>query len=297
VAALIDILIAQLAKRQRGYVTREQLIGLGLGVQAIKYRIKLGRLIPVYTGVYAVGHVPTLPQDRAFGAVLACGVGAVLSHGSAASLWGLFRYWDLPFEVTARSLRRRDGIRAHRAALTARDVTRHLGIPVTSPARMLLDMAPRLTDKQLRRGVNKMRLDHGLTPPQLADVTHRCSRHRGARLLEPFAASRRAATRSCLEDKFADFCERHGLPEPLLNEPIGGREADAFFPIERLIVEVDGYEVHSGRVSFEGDRDKDADMLALGLPTVRVTEERIDTDPVREAARLHRILEHLRLRS
>jgi Transcriptional regulator, AbiEi antitoxin len=84
----IDRLIAELAGRQRGYVKRRQLLAAGLGAKAIDYRVRIGRLIPIYAGVYAVGHVPTLPQDRAFGALLACGPGAVLSHGSAATLWG-----------------------------------------------------------------------------------------------------------------------------------------------------------------------------------------------------------------
>jgi hypothetical protein len=69
----VDKQIAALAKRNRGYITRSQLIKLGLGAEAIRYRVRIGRLIPVYAGVYAVGHLPTLPQDRAFGALLACG--------------------------------------------------------------------------------------------------------------------------------------------------------------------------------------------------------------------------------
>jgi hypothetical protein len=291
----IDRRINALAHRQRGYVQRAQLLALGLGPEAIRYRVRIGRLIPVYAGVYAVGHVPALPQDRAYGALIACGDGAVLGHGTAAVVWGIYRRWEEPFEVTARTARRRDGIIIHRAALTPADVTHQVGLAVTSPARTLLDMSPRLSDMQLRRAVNSLRLDHYLVLEDLADVTRRFPRHPGARRLTQFADSRRGATRSELEDKFVDLCVRHGLPEPLLNVPlVPGREADAFFAVERLIVEIDGYGVHSGRVSFEDDRDKDAEMLAVGLPTVRVTEERIDNDPAREAARLHRILERLR---
>jgi very-short-patch-repair endonuclease len=152
-------------------------------------------------------------------------------------------------------------------------------------------MAPRLTDKQLRRAFNKLRLSHGLSPEHLARLLHRCRGRAGVRRLEVLAGTRRGATRSGLEDKFVRLCEQYGLPEPRLNRKIGTQEVDAFFPVERLIVEVDGYEVHSGRVSFEDDRDRDANMLALGLPTIRVTEERIDNAPAREAERLHRILE------
>ena len=102
-ARVLDAAIAALARKQHGYVTREQLLELGLGVGAIKFRIGAGQLIAVYSGVYAVGHLPSLPIDRAAAAVLACGPTAALSHGSAVSLWGWdTKYWRLPFEVTSR---------------------------------------------------------------------------------------------------------------------------------------------------------------------------------------------------
>ena len=289
-AGSIDKRISELARRQRGHVLRRQLLELGLGAEAIRYRIKIGRLIPVYQGVYAVGHLPSLPHDRAFGALLACGPDAVLSHGSAVTLYGIYRMWDLPFEVTTPTRRRPGGIRLHRGKLEPQDVTTHLGLRVTSPARTLLDMAPRLTDRQLRRAYNKLRLEQNMTEQDVEDVVRRFPRRPGAARLARLVTGR-GATASRLEDKFFDFCVRWGLPEPLLNQVINGRQVDAYFPEHRLIVEVDGYDVHAGRVSFEDDRDRDASMLALGLATVRVTEERIDNEPEREAARLRAILE------
>jgi hypothetical protein len=157
VAGAADTAISTLAGRQRGYVTRAQLLGLGLSPDAIDYRLKIGRLIPVHTGVYAVGHLPITGADRAFAAVLACGPGAVLSHGTAACWWGIDQRWRTPFEVIVKTARRRPGIRTHRAVLTRRDVRRHNGIRVTSPARTILDIAPRLTEKALRRAVNELR--------------------------------------------------------------------------------------------------------------------------------------------
>jgi hypothetical protein len=290
VADAVDSKITALANRQRGYVKRVQLLALGLGAEAIRYRIKTGRLIQVYTGVYAVGHIPRLPHDRAYGALLACGSKAVLSHGSAATLYGIYRRWDVPFEVTAPTARRRRGIRIHRAKLTRADTAMEQGLRVTSPARTFLDMAPRLTDKQLKRAFNILRLDHGLTTQQLEDVLDRFPRHPGAARVGAVAKIRRGPTRSRIEAKFYDFCVRYGLPEPILNHKINGIEVDAFFPEHRLIVEIDGYPVHSGPVSFEDDRDRDASMLALDLPTIRVTEERMDNAPDREADRLIKIL-------
>src|SRR6185437_6672141 len=99
-AGAIDRLIAVLAGRQHGYVTRAQLLALGLTPKSIRWRVQTGRLIPVYAGVYAVGYVRRTPVARACAAVLACGEGAALSHGSAASLWGFDKHWNPPFEVT-----------------------------------------------------------------------------------------------------------------------------------------------------------------------------------------------------
>jgi hypothetical protein len=285
-----DSRISALANRQRGYVKRAQLLALGLPRHTVVHRVKAGRLIPTYTGVYAVGHVPRLPHDRAYGALLACGPKALLSHGSAATLYGIYRRWDTPFEVTVPTKRGRKGIRIHRAQLTRADRASEQGLRVTSPARTLLDMTPRLTELQLKRAFNNLRLDHGLTTDQLKDVLYRFRRHPGAARLRPLAGVRRRPTRSRLERKFLAFCKRYDLPEPLTNVDIGGVEVDAYFPDHRLIVEVDGHEVHAGPASFEIDRDRDADMLALGLPTVRITEERMDNAPDAEAARFRTIL-------
>ena len=182
----VDMLIANLANRQRGYVTRQQLLKLGLGPDAVRYRIRIGRLIPVYAGVYAVGHLPTLPQDRAVGALLACGAGAVLSHSSAATLWGIFKRWEMPFEVTARTIRQRLGIRIHRAVLGRQDISYQAGIRVTSPARTLLDIAPRMTDKALTRAVNDLRRPGYLRLDQLAELLSRFPRNPGSGRLRPW---------------------------------------------------------------------------------------------------------------
>ncbi|MBV9416665.1 MAG: type IV toxin-antitoxin system AbiEi family antitoxin domain-containing protein, partial [Solirubrobacterales bacterium] len=147
---VLDKLIAALAAPQHGYVTRAQLLSLGLGRRAIQSRVARGWLIPVYAGVYAVSYVNRSPAGRAMAAVLACGENAVLSHGSAASLWGFYKYWDEPFEVTAPTVRQRPGIKVHRSIKLLRpDLDRELGIPLTSPARTVLDVAPRLADNRL----------------------------------------------------------------------------------------------------------------------------------------------------
>lgn len=283
--------IAALAKRQRGYVSRPQLMKLGLSEKAIRHRLRLGRLIRVYAGVYAVGHLPVLPQNRAAAALLACGEGAVLSHSTAACVWGIFKRWDVPFEVTAISWHRRTGIRVHRGTLERRDVRTQLGLRVTSAARTIFDIAPRLTDKGLRRAVNDLRRAGFLRLNELDELRHRFPRAPGARRIGPLLdVPAGGPTRSELEDTFIAFANRFGFTDFETNVMVAGREADVWFPNERVIVELDGVEFHADRESFEGDRDNDATALALGIGTVRITDARMKAAPEREADRLEQIL-------
>ncbi len=289
-AGASDKAIARLAGRQRGYVTRAQLLSLGLGPDAVVYRIRMGRLIRVHAGVYAVGHAPLSSPDRAYAAVLACGPGAVLSHGTAASLWGVDKRWRTPFEVTVPSARRRPGIRIHRTRLHRRDIRRHDGIRVTSPARTVLDIAPHLTDRALTRAVNDLRIARHLRATDLQELIDRCPTHHGAPRLRALVDPHRGPTRSELEDAFQDLTERYGLPPALINARVAGYEVDVLFPEEKVIVELDGYEFHGTREAFEDDRERDATTLQAGFATVRLTWQRMQDRRAREAARLHSIL-------
>lgn len=290
-SADVEAAIAALAARQHGHITRAQLIALGLGPGAVKHRVRLGRLIRVYAGVYAVGHRPTNPVDRAAAAVLACGRGAVLSHGSAASLWGLLS-WEMPFEVSVREDRARLGITTHRIRTLERsEVRTHLGIRVTTPARTLLDIAPRFDDAALTRAVNDLRLAGHLSTRQLAEVLERTRNRPGLkRLRQIVEGSTTAPTRSAFEDEFRKFAERFGLPSPEINARVSGREVDALFRAEGVIVELDGYRYHGGHEAFERDRERDAASLEEGYETVRITWQRLSASPAREARRLERIL-------
>lgn len=287
----LDARIAAIAERQYGNITTEQLLSLGLTYAAIAYREATGRLHRLFQGVYAVGTMPTEPIARAAAAKLACGEGAALSHGSALTLWGLWKRWDEPFEVTVERRVRRQGIRVHRRKLGSEDVTAHRRFTVTTPARTLLDMAPRLEEKSLRRLVNDARRQGLVTIGELASVISRYPRRPGAPLLRPFITNPTAPTRSELEDRFLDFCRRFKLPQPLVNTRVAGFEVDALFPTERLIVELDGYEFHGDRHSFESNRERDTTTLAAGFLTVRITWRRITEQPEKEAALLHSILE------
>jgi very-short-patch-repair endonuclease len=283
--------IVLVARRQQGNVTVDQLHQCGLRQSAIHRRCRQKRLFRVHYGVYSLGRPPSMPLEHAAAAVLACGPGAALSNESAFTLWGFTSQWRFPLHVTAPGRHRRAGIVTHKApGLTGADTRIQLGIRATSPARTLLDCAPDLPDRQLRRAVAHARRAGLIHPAGLLDLLERNRRHPGAQKLAATMTDQ-APTRSDFEDAFLVFCALHGLPTPLVNTQIAGHEVDAFFPDHELIVELDGWDFHRDRAAFEGDRDRDADALALtGAPTLRVTWERMISRAEREARRLHQIL-------
>jgi len=288
----IDNLIAAVAAPQHGVITRLQLLALGLGTEAIRYRIQIGRLYRLHPGVYAVGHRPVSPYAHAIAAVLACGAGAALSHGSAATLWGIAKAWDFPLEVTAPSKHHHRQLRVHRSTtLTPRDTTVHFGIRVTTPARTLFDNADRLDDVAVARAVSSLRRAGYLSLADLAELIGRHVPSRATnRLRRQVAHPERAPTRSEFEDAFLLFAERYELPDPLVNTRVAGHEADIFYPAHKLVIELDGYEFHSGRDQFLSDRNRDIDLLVAGIATARLAWEPLQLRPGHDAARLHRIL-------
>ena len=286
---MIDAAIAAIAATQNGNVSRQQLLELGLSRRQIAHRLKAGRVHRLFRGVYAVGHPPTDSLQWAAAAVMACGERAMLSHGSAMTLWGLWERWDRPFSITVAGDRRLKNVKLHRATnLLKRDVRIHKGIRVTSPARTLLDQAPGMALKSLTRAVVNARRKRLLTEKDLSDVVNRFPLHSGA----PHVAAVYNAplARSGWEDGFPAFCERNDLPQPVMNAVVAGHEVDALFPDEKVIVELDSWEFHSSRQAFEDDRDKDADTAAAGHLTVRATWERMQKREEREARRLRETL-------
>ena len=291
----VDAAIAKLASKQQGNITRQQLLSLGLDDAAIAYRLKVGRLFRVFRGVYSVGRRPITVQEWASAAVLAGGAGAALSHTSAMVLWGYWRHWETPIDVTVVGDRRTRGIRVHRSTtLHRRDVTTQLGVRVTTPARTALDMSPRLNDEQLKRTVNNMLHSLWAHKDQFAETVARHRTAPGAKRIARLLGLPGTPSRSGWEDDFPAFCAKYGLPVPVMGAPLFGFIADALFPAERVIVELDSKEFHMDPLAFESDRDRDADMLAHRYVTVRATWDRIHELPEREASRLHTILANQR---
>lgn len=288
--------IAALANRQHANVTRQQLLNLGLGAQAIAYRVRNAELFPVHPGVYGVGKPPKQPLERAAAAVLACGPTAALSHESAIVLWQIWRRWPGTPEVSVTRHRRPRGIAVHQPrSLSHHEITSHRGIRTTTLARALFDIAPRTAPKTLTRAVNNALNSPYLIESQLADVLSRHPRHPATRLLAQFVSeTQNGLTRSELEDKFKSFCHTYGFPRPKTNVLVGGYLVDAYFEAERLIVELDSWSFHHTRTAFEADRNRDVEALIHGVATVRITHQRLEHDPDREAARLQTILEQRR---
>jgi predicted transcriptional regulator of viral defense system len=172
--------VAALAGRQHGVVSRTQLLDLARGYRGVDYRIARGLLQPVHRGVYAVGHRRLTQNGFFMAAVLAAGPGAVLSHRSAAALWGMRRTSRAAIDVTAPRRCRRAGIEAHRAELSPDEVTVHDGIPVTNLARTLFDLAAVVTAQQLKHALNQAEIRRLASPVSLAALIARHPRRRSS---------------------------------------------------------------------------------------------------------------------
>jgi hypothetical protein len=292
-----DPAILDRARRQHGHIARWQLLDLGVSQGLIQGRLQSGGWVAVHKGVYCIGPRRNDPVSRAAAAVLACGPGAVLSHTSAASLWELLPRWSGPLEVTTTAQRARPGITTHRCpSFQPRDITRQHGVPTTTRARTLLDLAPQLPARQLTRLVHDERREGRIRRAALADIVARNPLHPGTKLLRPFAEDQANPTNSDFEDAFRAFIAKYNLPTPEINIDLARKQADVYFPHHGLIVELDGWGFHNTREAFEEDRERDAENLRHGRGTIRITRERFDTTPDREAARLHEILRRLEKR-
>lgn len=294
--------IDELAARQHGVVTRAQLLALGLSAQSVARRRHAGRLRPLHAGVYRIGPV-TSPLAREMSAVLACGPGSLLSHGSAATLWEVRpRPKDARPEGAARPVYvrvdgnrrvRRPGIRVHSSSESKADEhTEHRGIPVTTPARTLLDLASVVGTRELENAVARAEREGLVTLDVLREMLERHRGAAGTRALNALvtALDGPQLTRSALEAELRELVRRAGLPLPRTNVRIGPWELDAFWPDARLAVEVDGFEHHSRRPRFEGDRRKDRWLATRGVQVLRFTARQIRNEPVVTAVQIGQTL-------
>jgi hypothetical protein len=295
-----DAAVAGLAARQHGVVGRGQLLAAGLSNDAIDRRIRLSRLHPLHRGVYAVGHPLVSLPGIWMAAVLAAGPEAVLSHHAAAALWRIRDPRDSKPEVIVRRRVDRPRIAARRIALQDDEVTIERGIPVTTPARTLFDLAHALTQQQLEAAITEAEINRLGSPTSLADLVARYPGRRGIAtlrsILEHHDRIGRTVTRSDLEVAFLAFLDAHGLPRPKTNAAIeleDGRQpmVDAVWPERRLVAELDSYGIHTTRRNFEEDRARDRALTAHGWRVVRITWRQLhDRDRTALAAELAALL-------
>lgn len=287
---MIDRLIAAVAAKQYGNITRQQLLELGLSSSGIVRRIEIGMLYPVFRGVYAVGSPARLPLQRAAAAVLACGPHAVLAGGSSMTGWGFWRRWVEPFEVAlTEGDRRIPGIRIHRPRNLTFDETRtQLGIRMTSPARTLFDLAARRTERQYKRDVNNALHSMYLTRGALVDLIERHPNHPATNRLLYFVTTDGGPTLSDWEREFPAFCAAQHLPAPVMGVPKAGHTPDASWPQLNVVLELDSWEYHNTHFDFETDRGRDLDYHADGLLPIRITWELMIHLPDRTGAKLRK---------
>jgi very-short-patch-repair endonuclease len=280
--------LAEIAGRQHGVVSAAQLTELGFPPQTISRWIQGGKLHRIHRGVYAVGHEALSWNGRCMAAVLA-NEPAVASHITAGWAWGLLRSRPGTFHLTAPTRRhRKQRVVVHFATLEAEDLTTIDGIPVTSPARTVLDLAAdksRDVGRLLERANERRLLDRRRFEATLA----RAGGHPGrARFEAALRAYRRepAVLRSDLEKRFCGLVLRAGLPTPQTNVVVEGYELDAYWEAEGFAVELDVYATHGSPRSFEADRERTDDLLLAGIDLIRVTDVRLDREPRETVARV-----------
>jgi predicted transcriptional regulator of viral defense system len=286
----IDGEIARLATRQHGVVTRRQLEALGLTRSAVGRRAVAGQLHRIHRGVYAVGHPVLGRYGRWMAAVLAAGPGAALSHASAAALWEIRASSATRTDVSvprASGRVKRARLRVHRAGALRRDeVTTHHGIPVTTPARTLLDIASSLPCRALERALDEAEILELFDLRQLHKAIDAHRGQRGARALAAALEEHDAGTtltKSELEELMLALCKTYGLERPLVNEDVAGLEVDFLFAARRLVVEADSWRFHRTRRAFERDRQRDAILARAGYRTLRFTHRQMTGAPAEVA--------------
>jgi very-short-patch-repair endonuclease len=295
-----DLEIARIATGQYGLVALEQLRALGISADVAYQRAVAGRLHRVHEGVYAVGHSLLTPEGRWMAAVLACGPGAVLSHRSAAALWGIGEFGHGRVDVTAPNRRGRhpSGIEAHRnGSLSGGDSIRVRGIPCTTVERTLLDLAAVIPIWQLRKALAEAEVRRIIDLSALRALLRRSRGRRGVarlRLILDELHPETRRTRSDLERMFLSMCSKAGLPTPEVNVSlhVSGRrlKPDFLWRDAGLIVEADSRRFHDTDSAFQHDRQREQLLQLAGWRVSRCTWEQVEREPQRLAQTIQALL-------
>jgi very-short-patch-repair endonuclease len=283
--------LARIAASAHGVVTHAQLTCAGITPAEIKSRLRSGALLREHRGVYRVGHRAPSVEAHYLAAVLACGEGALLSGRAAAFLFGLMKgTMPLP-EVTTRTERRVNGILTRRRRTRARvDETTWRGIPVTTVATTLVDLAAVLSSDELARACHEAGVRYRTTPSQVEAVLARRPSSAGARRLRRIMSGDTRVALSKLEALFLERLREAGLPLPETNRRVGGRRVDCRWPERGLTVELDGYRYHHSRHAWEQDRRREREARARGDEFRRYTFGDVFETPEPMLGELHALL-------
>jgi very-short-patch-repair endonuclease len=290
--------LGDLAGKQYGVVTHDQLLRLGYASSSIDRAVSVGRLYRLLRGTYSVGHPVASPHGRCLAAVLACGNGALLSHHSAAWLWGLHPECPIVPHVTVPQRgHNRNGVQLHHSTiLKPEDRTEVEAIPSTSVARTLLDLAGN-RGRQLDSIVEKADRMELLDLDALDLVLARAGGHRGRDPLRQALDLYREPifTRARSERLVLAMVKLSDLPRPKINFFLGEYELDAYWENERFALEVDGWGTHRTRAAFERDPLRIENLKLSGVEAIRITARRLEREPLEFGRRLHILLERRRL--
>ena len=230
-----------------------------------------------------------LPGASELAAVFACGGGALVSHRSAAALWGLLpgNAHAVDVTVVGRHCRSRPGIDVHQAGqIDKRDIRRRNGIPVTAPARTLIDWAATASDDEFEQAVSEARVQRLVRDGEIEAALARAGNRSGvARTRAVLRAEDDSGyTRSRAERLIRALLKAARLPAPRVNVPVAGYSVDFLWPEHKLIVEVDGFQFHGHRAAFERDRRKDQVLTMAGYRVIRITWRQLRDEPLAVAA-------------
>jgi hypothetical protein len=285
-----------MARRQHGVLTRRDLLALGFGSKAIRHRTETGRLRPFWRGVYAVGWTPLTPEGRWMAAVLACGDEAVLSHRSAAALWGIGREGNqIEISTRSRGRVRRPGIKIRRRpSLPSQNLTRWHAIPVTDPVQTLIDLATELRTLRLERAVNEADKLDLVDPETLRGALDGHVGMPGVKTLRtmPDRHTFRLSD-SDLEILFRPLAMAAGFALLLSKYWVLGYEVDFWFPDHGLVVETDGLRYHRTPSQQARAVRRDQKHTAAGLRVLRFTHWQIAYEPKEVSHILRTIRPHL----
>lgn len=262
-----------------------QLYVLGFSAREVESRLQTGRLHRVYRGVYAVGHAKLTERGRWMAAVLAYGRDALLSHRSGAGLRSLLRDGRAVIDITVpgRGRHLRKGIVLHQPrSLHRADLDVHDGIPTTSVARLLLDVAATEPKRRLEKVLEAAERERVLDMRAVHDVIERSRGHRGRQPLIVLTAAVSVParhTRSELEERFLSLCREAGIPEPAVNAWVEGYEVDMLWREQNVIAELDGWEFHRTRQAFERDHGRSARLRLMGYEVLRFTWRQLEIEP------------------